>query len=90
MTRVGFFSLTIGLALGMILAERVWGRAGSWDPKQCMTLLTWMLYGLALFLRRMRAWQGARMASINIAAFVSVLLGLGIIMTVFDSAHRFG
>ncbi|HEX9641900.1 MAG TPA: cytochrome c biogenesis protein CcsA [Candidatus Krumholzibacteria bacterium] len=90
MARIGFLSLTLGLALGMILAERVWGEAWSWDPKQCMTLLTWMLYGAALFLRRMRAWQGVRMAAVNLAAFVSVLLGLGIIMTLFDSAHRFG
>ena len=89
-TRIGFFFLTLGLVLGSILAHRAWGEYWSWDPKQCMTLLTWLLYGLALFLSRRRDWQGERVAAANLVAFSTVLLGVGFIAWVFDSAHQFG
>lgn len=89
-TVIGFVLLTVGLLLGMFLADHVWGRPWSWDPKQCMTLLTWLLYGAGLVLRRLREWQGGRVAAVNLTAFSSVLLGLVIVIALFDSAHRFG
>ena len=89
-TRIGFLFLTIGLVLGSLLAHRAWGEYWSWDPKQCMTLLTWILYGLALFLSRRRDWQGERVAAANLVAFSSVLVGVGLIAWLFESAHQFG
>jgi ABC-type transport system involved in cytochrome c biogenesis permease subunit len=89
-TRAGLIWLTLGLLVGMILAQHAWGRAWSWDPKQCMTLLTWLLYGVALYLRRMRDWQGGRVATVNLVAFASVLGGMVVVYAFFESAHRFG
>lgn len=89
-TRLGFFFLTMGLVLGAVLAQHAWGKAWSWDPKQCMTLLTWMLYGLAIGLRRLREWQGGRIATVNLIAFSSVIAGMALLYAVFDTAHRFG
>lgn len=89
-TRLGLVFLSLGLFLGMLLARSVWGEFWSWDPKQCMTLLTWLLYGLALVLRRARAWQGGRVAAANLVAFASVLLGMVLIYSIFDTAHVFG
>jgi ABC-type transport system involved in cytochrome c biogenesis permease subunit len=89
-TRLGFYALTIGLVTGSLLAHRAWGEYWSWDPKQCMTLLTWMLYGLALILRRRREWQGERIAAVNLVAFSSVVLSVVLLYTVFPTAHRFG
>ncbi len=88
--RIGFFFLSVGLVLGAILAENAWGTPWSWDPKQCMTLLTWMLYGGVLVLRRMRDWQGGRVAVTNLVAFASMISGLVLIRVLVDSAHRFG
>jgi ABC-type transport system involved in cytochrome c biogenesis permease subunit len=89
-TRAGFVWLTLGLLVGMILAQHAWGQAWSWDPKQCMTLLTWLLYGVAMFLRRKRDWQGGRVATVNLVAFASVLGGMVVVYAFFESAHRFG
>lgn len=89
-TRIGFLFLTLGLVLGSLLAHQAWGAYWSWDPKQCMTLLTWILYGLALFLSRRRDWQGTRVAAANLVAFSTVLIGVGLISWIFDSAHQFG
>ena len=89
-TRLGLIFLTIGLVLGSLLAKQAWDEYWSWDPKQCMTLLTWILYTLALFLRRRRDWQGERVAVVNLVAFSSVVMGVVLISWFFDSAHRFG
>lgn len=89
-TRIGWFFLTAGLILGSLLWHRVWGEYWTWDPKQCVTLLTWMLYGGALYLRRRREWQGERIATVNLVAFSSVILGLILLQTVFHTAHDFG
>lgn len=89
-TRLGFYALTVGLVTGSLLAHSAWGEYWSWDPKQCMTLLTWILYGLALILRRRREWQGERIAAVNLVAFASVVLSVVLLYTVFDTAHRFG
>ena len=89
-TRVGFVFLGLGLVLGSVLAKKAWGAYWSWDPKQCVTLLTWILYGAALFLRRRRDWQGERVAAANLFAYSTVLLGLLLLQTVFHTAHHFG
>jgi len=89
-TRLGLVFLTVGLGLGMLLARSVWGEFWSWDPKQCMTLLTWLLYGIALVLRRARAWQGGRVATANLVAFASMVVGMVLIYSIFETAHVFG
>jgi ABC-type transport system involved in cytochrome c biogenesis permease subunit len=89
-TRVGFIFLTLAMIFGSLLWHEVEGSYWEWDPKQCMTLLTWLLYGGALLLRRTRGWHGDRLARANLVAFSSVLIGLVLVNVVFDTAHRFG
>ena len=89
-TRVGFIFLTLAMVFGSLLWHEVEGSYWEWDPKQCMTLLTWLLYGGALLLRRKRGWHGDRLARANLVAFSSVLIGLVLVNVVFDTAHRFG
>jgi ABC-type transport system involved in cytochrome c biogenesis permease subunit len=89
-TRVGWVFLTIAMVFGSLLWHKVDGRYWEWDPKQCMTLLTWLLYGGAILLRRTRGWHGDRLARANLVAFSSVLIGMVLVNMVFDTAHRFG
>lgn len=88
-TLIGWVFLSMGLVLSAKLAEQVWGRPWQWDPKQCTTLLTWMIFGLALFVRRFRAWQGGRMATMTLAGFVSILLAFFLFQGLLQSAHVF-
>ena len=89
-TRVGWGFLTVAMIFGSLLWHEVEGSYWEWDPKQCMTLLTWLLYGAALMMRRARGWQGERLARANLFAFSTVLIGLILVNVVFDTAHRFG
>jgi ABC-type transport system involved in cytochrome c biogenesis permease subunit len=89
-TRVGWVFLTLAMIFGSLLWHEVQGSYWEWDPKQCMTLLTWLLYGGALLLRRFRGWDGDRLARANLFAFSSVLFGLVLLNLFFETAHRFG
>jgi ABC-type transport system involved in cytochrome c biogenesis permease subunit len=89
-TRVGWVFLTLAMIFGSLLWHKVEGSYWDWDPKQCMTLLTWLLYGGALLLRRTRGWHGDRLARANLFAFSSVLFGLLLLNLLFETSHRFG
>jgi len=89
-TRVGFFFLTLGLILGIVLAHKAWGKTWTRDPQPWITIGTWLLYGMALALRRRRGWQGNRVAVANLIAFSSVVLSVLLAYGILDTAHRFG
>jgi len=88
-TQVGWVALTVGLVLAAHLAHEVWGQAWQWDPKQCLTLLTWMIYGTALYLRRFRYWQGGRLAALTLTGFATVLAALVIFHGLVETEHQF-
>lgn len=90
-TRVGFFFLTVGLLLGILLAHAAW-KEENWteDPQPWIAIGTWVLYAAALLLRRYRSWQGDRVAIANLVAFLSVVLSALLAYGVLDTAHRFG
>ncbi|MCQ2283708.1 MAG: cytochrome c biogenesis protein CcsA [Bacteroidales bacterium] len=45
--RLGIFTYTVGLALGMIWAKAAWGDFWSWDPKETAALITWVVCQIA-------------------------------------------
>jgi ABC-type transport system involved in cytochrome c biogenesis permease subunit len=89
-TRVGFYFLTVGLILGIVLAHEAWEENWTKDPQPWVTIVTWVLYALALALRRRRAWQGNRVAVANLIAFASVVIGTVIVFQFLHTAHDFG
>lgn len=57
MLRVGVFCLAAGIMVGSVWAAMAWGRYWSWDPKECMALLTMVVYLLPLHIRIKRIGQ---------------------------------
>lgn len=43
--------LTVGIILGAIWANEAWGNYWSWDPKESMSLVTLLVYGVYLHMR---------------------------------------
>jgi ABC-type uncharacterized transport system permease subunit len=60
---------TLGIAVGL---ARLRSRGGSVDALMAITLLTWVVYGSLLVLRRGRGWSGRRAAYLALAGFVLV------------------
>ena len=87
---MGFFFLTVSLGLGILLAHSAWEENWMKDPKPWIAFGTWILYAVALGMRRRRGWQGDRVALVNLLAFASVVLGSVLAHAVVDTAHHFG
>jgi ABC-type transport system involved in cytochrome c biogenesis permease subunit len=88
--RFGFIMLTLGLLVGSVWAKSAWGDFWVWDPKENWSLVTWLVYGAYLHLRKVRGWRGERAAWLAIIGFAVVMftyLGMGLLPTAEESAH---
>lgn len=90
LVRFGFVLLTIGLLVGSVWAKSAWGDFWVWDPKENWSLVTWLIYGGYLHLRRVRGWRGEKGAWLLIIGFAVVMftyLGMNMLPTAAESAH---
>ena len=88
--KFGFTLLTVGLLVGSVWAKSAWGDFWVWDPKENWSLVTWLVYGSYLHLRKVKGWRGDRAAWLNIAGFAVVMftyLGMHLLPTAEESAH---
>ena len=84
---LGFVTIGIMIASGSIWAEYAWGSYWNWDPVETWSLISWIIYGLYLHLRKMHGLRGKGAAWFSIVAFIVVvntLLGIGFLQ---ESQH---
>lgn len=72
----GFPLLTIGLALGILLAKEIWGVFWTWEQKETWSLATWFLYAILIHGRLAAGWKGRKVA-------LGAVLGFGLIIFTF-------
>lgn len=83
----GFLMLGIMIMAGSIWAKTAWGAYWGWDAVETWSLISWLVYGIYLHLRRTYGWRGARAAWFSLLAFgvlVFALFGVGV---VYNSVH---
>lgn len=66
----------VGMLTGSIWAYNAWGRYWGWDPVETWSLVTWLIFGLYLHLRRFFAWDGRRAAWLLIVSFAFAVMSL--------------
>jgi cytochrome c-type biogenesis protein CcsB len=71
---VGFPMLTCGLITGVIYAQMVHGRFWSWDYKEILAGITWLVYAALLHERLAVGWQGRRAALMTIGGFTVLVV----------------
>jgi len=70
---IGFPLMTAVIVFGAIWAQIAWGSYWSWDPKETISLVTWLIYGGFLHARVARGWVGTRSAWLLVIGFASVI-----------------
>ncbi len=83
-TAFGFITDAIMIAAGSIWAKSLWGAYWSWDPVEVWSLLSWLIYGLAIHLRVTMRWRGRKLAWLLVFAILGVLVsfwGVNVVMT---------
>jgi cytochrome c-type biogenesis protein CcsB len=89
-TAFGFVTDGIMIAAGAIWAKDLWGAYWSWDPVETWSLLSWVVYGLALHLRRTLGWRGRPLAWLLVGAIVTVIVTFwGVNLVMSGSSHVF-
>jgi cytochrome c-type biogenesis protein CcsB len=70
----GFPLMTAGLITGFAYAAVVWHSPWNWDPKEILSLVTWIIYAVLVHERLAVGWRGRRAAWLAILGFSAVLL----------------
>ena len=83
----GFIFWTIGMLAGSIWAYRSWGRYWGWDPVETWSLITWVIFGMYLHLRRFFRMSGTGAALFFILGFVLALVSLFVTSHMGTSIH---
>lgn len=83
----GFVFWAIGMLAGSIWAFQSWGRFWGWDPVETWSLVTWILFGIYLHLRRFFRWGGEKAAYLFIGCFVVALLAAFFTPLIASSVH---
>jgi cytochrome c-type biogenesis protein CcsB len=85
----GFPLMTLGMISGSVWAEYVWGAYWSWDPKQTVSLGTWLFYLVLLHGRITVGWRAKQAAVLAIIGFIGVLFTFIGVNALFGSQHAF-
>jgi ABC-type transport system involved in cytochrome c biogenesis permease subunit len=68
---MGFPLFTAGaLVAGAIWAKQAWGAYWSWDPKEVLSLVVWLVYAVYLHARLVRGLRGTPVAFISMLGFI--------------------
>jgi cytochrome c-type biogenesis protein CcsB len=71
---LGFPLLAVGIILGGLWANEAWGNYWSWDPKESMSLVTLLAYGVYLHLRVNGSHSPRLLAWVSMGGFVMMLI----------------
>ncbi|WP_114558774.1 c-type cytochrome biogenesis protein CcsB [Desertihabitans aurantiacus] len=75
---------TFTIAAGAIWAQYAWGRFWGWDPKETMSLVTWVLYAVYLHARATAGWRGtgaAVIALVGVVAYWFNFIGINLLVS---------
>jgi cytochrome c-type biogenesis protein CcsB len=89
---LGFGLLTGGIIFGSLYAQHTLGRFWSWDPKEVLTLIAWLIYAVLLHERLTVGWRGRRAALLAICGFavlVVTFVGANLWVTGYHSFASF-
>lgn len=71
---LAFPFLTVTIVTGVVWSAHEWGTAWHWEPKQVMTLITWLIFATYLGGHASRHLRGRRAAWLVIAGFAALLV----------------
>lgn len=86
-TALGFIFLALMIGAGAIWANKSWGRYWGWDPIETWSLVTWIVYGVYLHLRRTFGWKGRRAAYLLLGCLVVAVFSFFLIGIVATALH---
>ena len=84
---LGFPCMTLGLILGLVMAEATYHQIDYLDPKIFLSLLTWAVYLVLVYTRWNAGWRGRKAAYLAAGAFAAAVVAWA--ANYFSTIHRF-
>lgn len=84
----GFPLFSLGLAAGFLWAGKAWGEAVSWDIKEIVSGLVWLVYAALLYIR-LKGNCGRRPAQLAVWIFGLSMFSLLVVNVFLPSHHSF-
>jgi ABC-type transport system involved in cytochrome c biogenesis permease subunit len=85
----GFPLITIGLISGFVYAGAVWRSYWHWDPKEVLSVVTWLIYAILVHERLAVGWRGRRAAIMAIIGFSAILVTFLVASVILKGHHSF-
>ncbi len=87
---MGFPIFTAGaIVAGAVWAKRAWGAYWSWDPKETMSLVVWLIYAIYLHMRLVKGMKGTPTAIVAVIGFIMTLFTIAGSM-LLGGLHSYG
>jgi cytochrome c-type biogenesis protein CcsB len=80
---------TFAIIAGALWAEVSWGSYWSWDPKETVALVTWIIYAGYLHARATAGWRGRPAAWISVVGLASIIFNLFFVNMVISGLHSY-
>ena len=80
---------TFAIIAGAMWADISWGSYWSWDPKETVALVSWILFAGYLHARATAGWRGRRAAWICVLGFASIMFNLFFVNMVVSGLHSY-
>ncbi|MBI4690591.1 MAG: c-type cytochrome biogenesis protein CcsB [Nitrospirae bacterium] len=71
---IGFPLLTLAIITGAIWADKAWGGYLRGDPREVLSIATWLIYAIVLHARLIAGWRGRRAAVLSVIGFLIILI----------------
>ncbi|TFG74553.1 MAG: c-type cytochrome biogenesis protein CcsB, partial [Thermodesulfobacteriales bacterium] len=71
--------VTVGIALGFLLAKEILGSNWVWGHKETWSMVTWILYAVLIHGRLSSGWKGRKAAWGAVLGFAIILFTLFVI-----------
>jgi ABC-type uncharacterized transport system permease subunit len=85
---IGFPFMTAGLLAGLLIAQMNFGHINFRDPKILLTVLTWVVYLILLYMRWSAGWRGRKAAYLAAGTFVMAIVAWS--ANYFSTIHQLG
>lgn len=86
---IAFPFYTFAIIAGALWAEVAWGSYWSWDPKETVSLATWVVYAGYLHARATAGWRGKPAAWIAVAGLATIIFNLFFVNLVISGLHSY-
>jgi cytochrome c-type biogenesis protein CcsB len=80
--KVGFPLMTLGILTGALYSKQILDRYWTWDARNTVSALVWLLYAAMLHARLVIGWRGRKAAILTVVGVIAILVtfvGLGLL-----------